>query len=407
MFDEAVTFLNSVDPGSAFDTSRTIEGNAGTHPIRYDLVREFVSIIEQDAKFADHQRWMSHFIFNGNSTSLYTLANAIIRRVIGGVSPPKAMEEALDLIQSKTVDHIYGVGVSGIRTNTPIDFEDGFKLLPREALPSGPFRQRIVGLKFDGSEDVDFKINGPAPCALIFSKKRQFIYRRGENAQHDQGELQPKFEKKIEAILAAVAVSTDGSAKPRAYSFAIDHPLLKSTPDPFVSSSADFARELGGLVVDLQPDGFAKITRLIESLPPNHYRRLCLSTEFARSSRTVNCSPLVRRAIDMGTALEVLLTPEQGSELSYRLCLRGAIAKGGSVQDRKQTFSALREFYKLRSSAVHDGKFSSKYDYQKDYEKYYERIIGIDHLFQEIATNLVMTQIIERDWLDETFNGAL
>jgi len=66
----------------------------------------------------------------------------------------------------------------------------------------------------------------------------------------------------------------------------------------------------------------------------------------------------VDQIIDLAIALESLYLPEFDSELSYRLRNRGARFLGKGLSERKALAAQLRDFYKVRSKAVHTGKIS-------------------------------------------------
>ena len=68
----------------------------------------------------------------------------------------------------------------------------------------------------------------------------------------------------------------------------------------------------------------------------------------------------VQSAIDLGIALEALYLNEQTTELSYRLRLRIAWHLGYDKESRINIMKGVSELYRLRSDAVHKGKFTKK-----------------------------------------------
>jgi Apea-like HEPN len=69
----------------------------------------------------------------------------------------------------------------------------------------------------------------------------------------------------------------------------------------------------------------------------------------------------VEKAIELGIALESLYAPAKLSEgIAFAVRSRAARFLGGSPDDRRETFSILKDVYDLRSLAVHAGRFDTK-----------------------------------------------
>ena len=59
--------------------------------------------------------------------------------------------------------------------------------------------------------------------------------------------------------------------------------------------------------------------------------------------------------LQFAVALECLVLPERGDELSYRLSHRVARALGSTPETRVEIAKEVKDLYKLRSNIVHDG----------------------------------------------------
>jgi Apea-like HEPN len=66
------------------------------------------------------------------------------------------------------------------------------------------------------------------------------------------------------------------------------------------------------------------------------------------------------RLISLSIALESMFSPNDQSELSYRICQFASLLLGGDASERLAIFDSFREMYKLRSKLVH-----GTYDVQK------------------------------------------
>ncbi len=87
-----------------------------------------------------------------------------------------------------------------------------------------------------------------------------------------------------------------------------------------------------------------------------------LATKLAIPIRRLNMAmrraDVVDKAIELGIALEALLTADRPDDapVSYLLKVRGAWLGGGPLQERKENRKLLDDAYDLRSQAVHSGK---------------------------------------------------
>ena len=69
---------------------------------------------------------------------------------------------------------------------------------------------------------------------------------------------------------------------------------------------------------------------------------------------------LVDQAIDLGIALESLYAADGGEEISFRLRIRAAKHLCEDVDDQNAVSEQIKQVYRLRSQAVHEGQFSKK-----------------------------------------------
>ena len=69
---------------------------------------------------------------------------------------------------------------------------------------------------------------------------------------------------------------------------------------------------------------------------------------------------LVDQAIDLGIALEALYAADGGEEISFRLRIRAAKHLREDVADQNAVSEQIKQVYRLRSQAVHEGQFSEK-----------------------------------------------
>jgi len=61
-------------------------------------------------------------------------------------------------------------------------------------------------------------------------------------------------------------------------------------------------------------------------------------------------------AVDLRTALEALLVPDAGQEITFKVALFGAWMLGKDLEERQRVYHRLQRAYKMGSQAVHSGK---------------------------------------------------
>ncbi|MDE1336447.1 HEPN domain-containing protein [Vibrio aestuarianus] len=84
--------------------------------------------------------------------------------------------------------------------------------------------------------------------------------------------------------------------------------------------------------------------------------RLPLDISLARRSQAMNTWNDTNKAIDLGIALESILTkPDTNGELTLQIKIIGSKLASHDLEKRKEISSILNAAYSIRSSAVHDG----------------------------------------------------
>jgi hypothetical protein len=106
--------------------------------------------------------------------------------------------------------------------------------------------------------------------------------------------------------------------------------------------------------IHIDPAGAQTLVKQFLELPQSFQRRLGVPLSHLNRSRrqyTVEAA-----AIDLRTALEALLVPDVGQEISFRVSLLGAWMLGNGPEERQRIFHRLQRAYRMGSQAVHSGK---------------------------------------------------
>ena len=83
--------------------------------------------------------------------------------------------------------------------------------------------------------------------------------------------------------------------------------------------------------------------------------RAYLTIPITRWINSLSYGTYVDRMLDLGVAFEALILRNIREELTFRFSLRGARYLASDRSERKQLFNQLRQFYRYRSRAVHEG----------------------------------------------------
>lgn len=103
-------------------------------------------------------------------------------------------------------------------------------------------------------------------------------------------------------------------------------------------------------------------------IPMNRRRPIDIS--LWRRAQAMNTWDNVNKAIDLGIALESVLTaPKTREQLSLQIRLLGAKLASSHPDERAQVYSTLKCVYNIRSSAVHNGMVDNSYKVTQGQEK--------------------------------------
>jgi len=106
-----------------------------------------------------------------------------------------------------------------------------------------------------------------------------------------------------------------------------------------------------------------QITNLFgKYLSMNEKIRLPLDISLARLCQAMNTWNDTNKAIDLGIAIESILTkPDTNGELALQIKIIGSKLASDDLEKRKEISSLLNAAYSIRSSAVHDGILKDSY----------------------------------------------
>ena len=334
-------------------------------PIKYSRLNGYIniegspsgiSLVKNLKKDISLKIFDEHLQFIGTSGSrivMSSLARWLVNRSIN-VGVEQALYELYNYAESKKFEAYKIMLLNNLHVAEKFDLGDGVEIIPIEQIPDSFLLKEL--------QDRNYMLGLPVPriqCLLIkkITLDKFHTPSAGSNERNSNDSI--KFDeievvrlllslsndkpKGIQAIASGIIVSDDvprcignsWSLKSSIHSFFLSSMVkteairIQNAHEQFLSFSKN------------DKDKFVVILRHLN----------------AAASYTDN----IEKAIHLRVALEALfLSDNEMAELSYRLALRAAIFCTDDHEERKRIQKLIKDVYKLCSSAVHNGNFSSK-----------------------------------------------
>lgn len=327
----------------------------------------------------DWKSWIRHYQFSSESTSLMKLLERYHPKISkaclqigadGGVVNPitlakwlviaanrfgaeKAYESLLALETTSTVPIFVVTLISGMNFSGSIDFGLGVKLVGENQLPS------------EIQHNVCDKVAG---CYRDIAGPATFLYMRFDSDIADTNKHESTFSKISDYLELESSVVNFLSL------FAISHaPSINRRwcllPDT-VPLSGIYDTNTQSYIEVRHPkmyenwDGIDinEVIRLYtkyKDIPLQ--KRQPIDISIWRRSQAMNSWNSINKAIDLGIALESVLTTSSTDQLALQVRVLGAKLAENDFAQRQVIFSKLKVIYKIRSNAVHNGKIEQSY----------------------------------------------
>ena len=354
-----------------------------------DRLKEPVRVrIEHDAKFAQYlaanqiQRWHDERPtphFDRLSETLVTLLHqhptfgSAPSRFFGGKQlMPHPYHQAFNLVKvalergsvgavawlhkvvTTTIADIRIVAeIHGVKTTAHHRLANGVELMPIEYLPASPYATAVVAqYQFSPGSLRPFHPSVPIGAVRIVTAVQ------GRD-HHDIAFKDKLILAGTEAISQVIRGLTlgDGVAPARGISWMefVD-PDLAASEFGLIWRGADPEALLGiALPIEIDTETLEWVHRYIQ-VGASLRDRCDIALERLSLARR-RTSP-GNKAIEGAICLEASLGDKNTEALSYRLRLRAALLLGSNLIERRSISDTLREFYSLRSGAVHAGKIN-------------------------------------------------
>lgn len=331
--------------------------------LRDDLKTALFSIPEVNAIVGD--KAINHGIRMGGGSMLVglgQLADWLIGKTLMGYEVER-VAASLQTIIDNAAEAFIIAPLDGIQVNSTERIEEGIHLMPIHELPT-PMRGSL------SSHMPKQGPHGPGPqAALVHTFLQKPLFAPMEPMEDGAGDVE-----NLSSIAAALHQQTE-RMKEAGILLTLSglrpvHPLGAWYSHAELTPMGDGYSTMTGYRIEsyqADPFNFMKppsllvnlddariIIREFRAMEEGQRQRLWISIE--RLNRSLRRHSPVDRAIELGIALESLLTKKKENGITHVMGLRSALFLGGTLQERERTRDAVRTAYKLRSSAVHEGK---------------------------------------------------
>ncbi len=284
----------------------------------------------------------------------HMLATLVLSEAIEGGSVSELLKQAQQFAADRAATGQTYFALSGVKVDRPIEVKPGLGLIQWDDVPNCSQKERLSSAFWDTNSLHPPPL--PPSCAIrLAGPRRQVLF-----ASHD--EVERSGIKMEEHFLRATEAHD------------LKHCLVATMNKPIgIMGSWTMLDNPIGNSISGRSFQFGDGTDWFRAAPsaPNRRLLLLLVSRFAqlkadeknslrialdRLNRARRKMDQVDIAIDLGIALEaILLHHTPGTEIRFRLAVRGATFLGGLGTRKARTFEALKVAYDLRSTAVHEG----------------------------------------------------
>lgn len=290
---------------------------------------------------------------SGRRINPVELSKWLVRRA-HQVGLERAYAELQDLEQNSEVNIFNVTLINGLDFKGVINFNNDIKLSSYDLLPDSI--KSNVGQKVDS-----FIPNVHPPYTYLYqSYKADLISSCFGDDMHLALREYIKYEQLIVNYLS-LYVSHNAPCVDKRWSLLEDHIPMAGLIDNSYGSYLEIippkiCEDWSGIDTEEISAMYMKYIGIPEKM------RLPLDISLWRRTQAINTWNNVNKAIDLGIALESILTvPDTREQLSLQVRVLGSKLVSSQQEKRRKAFSYLKTVYSIRSSAVHNGKVEQSY----------------------------------------------
>ena len=328
---------------------------AGFADLTPDRIQPLVSALEAAAELKDLWGKWVYTPDSGSAISAVATGAYLADRARGGASPNSLTDSLFAFAADGEADLVSVRALLNVTVDQRVDIGPDVYLLPPKHLPIGVPRNVAFAIGI-GTEDSGR--TAPGRSALVAEIRYQAL---GEAMPSDPANVTgPMFEPAVQEELnrwfgqARLAMIASGGASP---AFGASYAFVRNPGWPAQSSPSVGAVSIVG------PGPVAIQTTQAAAMQATFAKAQDADATLTLALGRLAASRLRQhdeeRAIDLGTALEILLmhgAKSENAEITNKISQRGAWLIGGDSSDRLTVARIIKQAYGLRSKAVHGGR---------------------------------------------------
>lgn len=337
---------------------RAFEGEKSNSPEReaawelhkYD--EEITKLIVADERFLGNAVRMIG-TFNGcHGFYPSQVAGPLLHRAVQCGSSTGAIRWLQKVLSTESASGAYVTALWNVPVDGEVQLTEDVKLVPFAAVPDGPIKAIVQNAHRRGGlvhTVLDFH---PPSSALVvnYLSKPWLVDAEAKGYVSDYMRV---YERINEIILALTAVGPRAPVLAAAW-YCLDDPDLNHAVSSGRSGQMmellpGFRNDWPALDVDLARDVVGQFLRMNAKDKPK------VSTALDRLQRALMRHQIGDRAVEIAIALETLLGDTGNSEMTHKVCVRGARFLGGKKDERTRYHIILKRAYDIRSKLVHTG----------------------------------------------------
>lgn len=316
--------------------------------------------------------WMKIGGGGGQSTGIEDLAHWLVDWTTRNKSPDGGLELIYKFISQNRLDAYYTIALSGIKTDGPLKLSGDIDLVPIADLPASASRDKCLGISSFVGDIAKPSSERPVSALITRYPIHPALVEEPPRTGQDGKELKASAERRgiMNEVCQCLTVvgpccpvpvyEWDGIENPPDFIFLgygianPEHEITPKTPKRIGKLNTDHARQTVNAYLNL---------------PQAHKDNLRIPLE--RLNLAMRRTKFADSAIELGIAFESLLGKDQDPEKSIGTNLRenGTLIHGGSPEARKKVSLLIRDAYKMRSIAVHEGTIPDEMKFQRGEKK--------------------------------------
>lgn len=332
----------------------------------------------------------------GASLNATSIARSLLERLSLGDEPDIIVADLLDFFKKTDHHTYYMAGISGLDLDEAVGLEPNIKLAPIEDIQASAAREFVF--RIDRFHRIKGSIGHEIPrpkVALVISVDQPVVFANGQSIS---SVLSSEMLGETEArTLMCITLSGETAAPVlTAKTSWIDHAAQSYHGLAGFGAGTSPAQQYPLTYGTVDVGKLQELFKQCERLSKRDEAILRLAVGRLRRSRLHETD--ADRAIDLGTALEILTLQNAGNnELSYRISVRAACLLEKELAGRKKAFEVAKAAYEARSTAIHSGRLSKKKDV--------EALAPADRLCSDLATTIIRNGGLPEDWEEIVMSG--